>query len=209
MKGKTRLIFCIISLLMFCTNERGYTGMKSNNEKSSINNKRAVVLAGPGYEEREFFYAYYRLQEANFIVDVVTSNNEQVKGKFGIPIEPTIKLGQLDAKKYDLVVIPGGYESPDKMRQVNEILNFVRQMNQYGKIISSTCHGPWVLASAGILKNRKATCYRGCKDDVINAGANYIDEPVVVDSNIITAQHYKDNPAWMRETLKTFESNVR
>jgi protease I len=91
------------------------------------------------------------------------------------------------------------------MRQNKEILAFVRKMSDCGRIVSSVCHGPWVMVSAGIVKGRKITCYQGCRDDLVNAGADYVDQPVVVDDNFITAQHYRDNPVWMKETLKVLE----
>jgi len=166
--------------------------------------KRAIIITGPGFEDAEFIYPYYRLIEASFSVEVATSNDKTVVGKHGIATTPTINLATLDAQKFDLLVIPGGHEAPDRMRQVPEILSFTKEMYNLQKSISSICHGPWVLVSAGIIKGKKATCYKGCKDDLINAGAVYLDEPVVVDGKLVTAQHFRDNPAWMRETLRLF-----
>ncbi|HOW36108.1 MAG TPA: type 1 glutamine amidotransferase domain-containing protein [Candidatus Omnitrophota bacterium] len=165
---------------------------------------RAVIITGPGFEDTEFFYPYYRLQEAGFSVDVCTSTDGVVSGKHGISAKPTINFSALDAKQFDLLVIPGGHEAPDRVRQVPEILKFTKAMHDLKKPIASICHGPWVLVSAGIMKGKKATCYKGCKDDLINAGASYIDEPVVVDGTLVTAQHFRDNAIWMKETLKLF-----
>jgi protease I len=114
----------------------------------------------------------------------------------------TIK--ELDPDRVDLLVVPGGYEAPDRARQIPEVLAFTRAMFERGRVIASICHGPWVLVSAGILKGRRATSYKGCKDDLINAGAIYVDEPVVVDGSLVTAQRYQDNAAWMKETLRVF-----
>lgn len=166
---------------------------------------KAVIIVGPGFEDSEFIYPFYRLQEAGFAVDVCTSSDKEVKGKHGISAGPTVMINDLAAGKWDLVVIPGGHEGPDRVRQVPEILKFVQASCQAKKIISSVCHGPWVMVSAGIMKGKKATCYKGCKDDLINAGAEYLDEPVVVDGNLVTAQHFRDNPAWMKATLKFFK----
>jgi protease I len=166
--------------------------------------KRAIIITGPGFEDSEFIYPYYRLQEAGFSVDVATSNNKEVTGKHGVPTNPTVNLKDLNPQQYDLLVIPGGNEAPDRMRQVQEILDFTKAMYDQEKIIASICHGPWVLISARIIKGKKATCYKGCKDDLINAGAIYLDEPVVVDGKLVTAQHFRDNAAWMKETLSLF-----
>lgn len=166
--------------------------------------KRAIIITGPGFDDAEFIYPYYRLQEAGFSVDIATSNDKEVTGKHGVPATPTVHLTSLDPLQYDLLVIPGGHEAPDRMRQIQEILNFVKAMHELGKPIASICHGPWVLISAGIMKGKKATCYKGCRDDLINAGAIYLDEPVVVDGNVVTSPHFRDNAAWMKETLKIF-----
>lgn len=168
--------------------------------------KTALIITGPGFEDSEFIYPYYRLQEAGFSVEVATTGDAPVHGKHGVPAAPTRALGDLDPRNLDLLVIPGGYEAPDRMRQVPRILDITRAMYQLDKVIASICHGPWVLVSAGILRGKMATCYKGCKDDLINAGAVYRDEPVVTDGRIVTAQHFRDNAAWMRETLKLLQT---
>ncbi|PSO59809.1 MAG: peptidase C56 [Cyanobacteria bacterium QS_7_48_42] len=167
--------------------------------------KRAVIVASNGVEDSEFFYPYYRLQEAGFTVDVATKGKVNVKGKHGVPATATVDAEQIKEPDYDLVVIPGGHESPDRVRQIENVLQFLRDFDQKGKLIASTCHGPWVLVSAGIVKGRQATCYPGCKDDLINAGANYQNASVIVDRNLVTAPHYKQNAVWMKETLAQYE----
>lgn len=160
-----------------------------------------VIITGPGFEDSEVIFPYYRLLEEGFSVDVVTSNDQVITGKHGYPQSPTIRISDLRKKKYDLVVIPGGNEAPDRVRQVEEILDFVKQMYTKGNIVSSICHGPWVLISAGFMKGKKATCYKGMKDDLINAGALYSDQPVVIDGNIITSDHPRHLGIWMKSTI--------
>lgn len=169
---------------------------------------KVVIITGPGFEDPEVIVPYYRLLEEGFDVDVVTSNNLEVEGKHGYPIKPTIKFEELNASDYDAVVIPGGHEAPDRVRQVKEILKFVKSMHNAGKVVSSTCHGPWVLISAGIIKGKNATCYVGMKDDLVNAGSYYKNEPVVVDKNIITSDHPKNLGSWMRETIRAITRNI-
>lgn len=163
--------------------------------------KRVVIITGPGYEDLEVIYPYYRLQEVGLVVDVATSTNAEVRGKHGYPIKPTVKMSDLDIDHYDAVIIPGGHEAPDRIRQVKEILKFIREMYKAGKIVSSICHGPWVLISAGIIKGKKATCYVGMKDDLINAGAIYEEKPVMVDGNIVTSDHPRNLATWMKTTI--------
>jgi protease I len=167
--------------------------------------KRAVIITGPGFEDAELIYPYYRLQEAGFTVDLATKDKCDVVGKWGYPLKATLDTKELNEKNYDLVVVPGGHEAPDRVRQIEDVLRFVRDMNNKNKVIAAICHGPWVLISAGIIKGKRATCYKGCKDDLINGGAIYLDQSVVVDGNIITSQHFRDLAPWMKEVLKKFQ----
>jgi protease I len=167
--------------------------------------KNAVILTGPGFEDAELIYPLYRVQEAGFNVEIATKDKQDVTGKWGYQLKATIDTKELNANKYDLIIIPGGYEAPDRVRQIPEVLSFLKDADKKKKIIAAICHGPWVLISAGLMKGRKATCYKGCKDDLINAGAKYIDESVVVDGNIITSPHFRDLAQWMKEVIKKFK----
>lgn len=144
------------------------------------------------------------MQEDYFFVDVASSGGIDVKGKHGLPIKANIDIKNLNAQNYDLVIIPGGLESPDRLRQIPELLQFIREMNENNKVIGSICHGPWVLISAKIVENRKMTIYKGCKDDLINANGIYIDESVVIDRNIVTSPHFRDNAIWMKNLLDLY-----
>ena len=168
--------------------------------------KKAVIIIAAGVEDTEFSYPYYRLQEAGFTVDVATKGKKDTTGKWGLPIPATVDADMIEDQEYDLVVIPGGYESPDRVRQIKNVLKLLQAFDQQGKVISSVCHGPWVLISAGIVKGRRMTCYAGCKDDLINAGAIYEDVDVVADGNIVTAPHFRNNPEWLVSTLAAYDS---
>lgn len=166
--------------------------------------KKAVIVVGPAVEDTEFAYPFYRLPEDGFTVDVASNGGGDVLAKHGLPIKVNADIKKLNPADYDMLIVPGGLESPDRLRQIPEMLKFIQDMNKAGKVISSVCHGPWVLISAGIVKGKKMTCYVGCKDDLINAGADYQNVSVVSDGNIITAPHFRDNAAWMKETLKVY-----
>jgi len=163
---------------------------------------RVVILTGPGFEDVEVIYPYYRMQEAGFAVDVSTSNDTEVFGKYGVPVQPTLKKKDLSVDDFDAVIIPGGNEAPDRVRQEEHMVSFVHDMYQAGKVVSSVCHGPWVLIEASVVRGKKTTCYKGMKTDLINAGATYTGDPVVVDGRLVTADHPRSLGAWMRETLK-------
>lgn len=165
--------------------------------------QKAVIITGPGYDETELIYAYYRLIEEDIKVDLVTSNNKEVTSKHGgLSIQPTKKYEELNINDYIAVIIPGGNEAPDRVRQVPELVNFVKKIHEAGKVIAAICHGPWVLISAKITKGKKMNCYIGMKDDLINAGAQYTNEPAVVDKNIITSDHPRNVAKWMKATIK-------
>lgn len=166
--------------------------------------RRSVIITGPNFQDEEFVYPFYRLQESGFHVDVAVKGKESVKGKYGVPAKPNVDVTELKESDYDLVVLPGGHEAPDRVRQIKEVLDFVRAMHHKNKIVSAICHGPWIMISAKIVKGKNVSGYIGIKDDIENAGAVYVDAPVVVDGNIITSPHYKYNGDWMRETLRKF-----
>jgi len=163
--------------------------------------KHVVIITGPGFEDAEVLYPYYRLKEEGFLVDVATSTDAVVTGKYGVPMANTIRLEDLKTHVFDAVIIPGGHEAPDRVRQKKEVLTFVKGMYEQHKVISSTCHGIWVLISSGIMKGKKATCYIGMKDDLINAGALYSAKPVVEDHTIVTSDHPRNLGAWMKKTI--------
>lgn len=173
---------------------------------------KAVIITAEGFEDEEVIYPVIRLKEAGFMVDIATKDAKLVNGRLNFPLELMVRYyGTLvDAKNlnpdnYDLVLIPGGFEAPDRVRQIPEILEFIQQMNKRKKIVSAFCHGPWVLISAGIIKGKKIAGYIGIKDDINNAGAIYTDQPAVIDGNIITARHPRDVGDLMKAILGKFK----
>lgn len=164
--------------------------------------KRSVILVAQNFQDEEFVYPYYRLLEEGYKVDVATPNGEVMYGKYGVPARSTIAIEDLDAENYNFVILPGGFESPDRLRMREDVKSFIKTMHDSNKLVAAICHGPWICISAGIMKGRKATGYISIKDDIINAGADYIDTDLVVDGNLITSPHYKDNGTFMRAVLQ-------
>jgi protease I len=169
-----------------------------------LRGKKVLIIAGPEYEDMELQYPYYRLQEEGAQVTVAGIGEPAYKGKHGYPVRCDAQIADLHARDFDAVVIPGGW-APDKMRRIPEVLDVVREMNDEGKPIGAICHAGWVPISAGILKGRRMTCTVGIKDDVINAGADYVDEPVVVDGNLVTSRTPADLPAWLPALIEVIE----
>jgi len=168
--------------------------------------KRAVIITAPNFQDEEFTYPYYRLLEEGYSVDVATPDKVIVYGKYGVPAKPTIDTKDLKAINYDLVVLPGGFEAPDRLRIRKEVLDFVREMYESNKVVAAICHGPWICISAGIMKGRRATGYMSIADDIRNAGATYLEEDVVVDGNLITSPHYRNNGDFMKAVIKVMNS---
>lgn len=179
------------------------------------NRKNAVIITENGFEDPEVIYPFYRLVAAGFKVDIATEKGMDVKGKFGFPISALLKPGspvaaeKLSSEDYDIVVVPGGHVAPDKVRQIKEVLGFIKKMHSAKKLITSICHGPWVLISAKILKGVKATCYPSMVDDLVNSGAIYSDREVVVDGNIITSRRPKDLPVFMETVINEFNQRSK
>ena len=168
--------------------------------------KRAVIITGPNFQDEEFTYPYYRLLEEGYSVDVATPDKVIVYGKYGVPAKPTIDTKDLKASNYDLVILPGGFEAPDRLRLRKEVLGFVKEMHDNGKLVAAICHGPWICISAGIIKGKRATGYISIADDIRNAGATYLEENVVIDGNLITAPHYRNNGDFMKAVINTMNA---
>ena len=166
-----------------------------------LKGKKVVLLAENLYQDLELWVPYYRLKEEGAEVTVVGSGSSRIyAGKYGYPIEVEKEAKEIDMDKYHGVVIPGGY-APDVMRRYPEMVRIVREADQKKKVIAAICHAGWMLASAGILKGRKVTGFFAIKDDLVNAGANYVDEEVVRDGNLVTSRKPDDLPAFCREMI--------
>jgi len=167
---------------------------------------KSVIITAQGFQDEEYVYPYYRLKEAGYEVDVCTKDGKDVIGKYGVPARATISANELDPNNYDLVLLPGGFEAPDRVRLIPEVIQFVKGMDDQGKLVAAICHGPWIMISAGITKDRKMTAYWSIEADMINSGADYQHkEPVVIDGNFITAPHYNNNGEWMAAVVKYIE----
>jgi protease I len=167
-----------------------------------LEGKRAVVLVEQMYQELEVWYPVYRLREAGCKVTLVGSDAETTyPSKLGYPVKSDKAARDVSANDFDLMVIPGGY-SPDYMRRCEPMVRLVSTMAEQGKPVAAICHGPWMLCSTQALKGRKATCFFAIKDDLINAGASYVDAEVVRDGNIITSRKPDDLPAFMQTIIQ-------
>ncbi len=160
-----------------------------------------AVLVEAKYEDLELWYPVYRLKEAGCRVLIAGTGKAEYQGKTGYICRPDVSVKDLRVDEIDGLVIPGGY-CPEKLRTYPEAVNLVREAFSRGRVVAAICHGPQLLISAGVLKGRRATGYRGIWDDLRNAGALVVDEPVVVDGNLITSRTPDDLPEFGRELVR-------
>ncbi|MDE1858117.1 MAG: type 1 glutamine amidotransferase [Thaumarchaeota archaeon] len=173
-----------------------------------ISGKKVAILVENLYEDLEFWYPYYRLKEPGAELTVVgTGSAPLYRGKHGLEAKPDITADQADPARFDAVVIPGGY-APDYMRRYPALIRLVKEAHAQGKVVAAICHAGWVLASAGLTKGLTMTCFSSIKEDVVNAGAKYVDEAVVKDRNIITSRFPADLPAFCREIISSLEASA-
>jgi protease I len=161
-----------------------------------VSKAQVAVLVEHLYQELELWHPVLRLREAGANVLLVGADTKLVyASKLGYPVRPDVSIDDVSAEDFDAVVIPGGF-APEGMRRHPAMIQFVREMDEQGRLIAAICHAGLVLASAQIARNRKLTCVVLVKDDIINAGANYVNEALVIDNNIITAQLPSDLPVF-------------
>jgi protease I len=167
-----------------------------------LEGKRIAILAENMYQEMELWVPYYRLKEEGAEVKVIGAGGaKSYASKHGYPVNVDAQADQVSAVEFDAVVVPGGY-APDMMRRHPAMVRLVRDAAQQGKVVAAICHAGWMLVSAGILAGRQATSFFSIKDDLIAAGAKWIDAEVVVDGNLITSRRPDDLPAFCRAIVK-------
>ena len=165
-----------------------------------------LVLAADDVEDMELLYPVFRLREEGATVTVASLGGTAVRGKKGYgPIEADAATDAVAAADFDALVVPGGY-APDKLRRHDHVLGLVRAFDEAGKPIAFICHAGWVPISAGILKGRRATSVGAIRDDMVNAGVDWVDEATVVDGNLISARTPADLGPGMKALLAAIES---
>ena len=177
---------------------------------------KAVIISGPLAQDHEFIYPYYRLLEEKCKLDVCIIGGKSTLGILGTTLPPNkehkIKdINNISPNDYDLLVLPGGVKAMEKIRQNQDLINFIKKFYELNNknTIACICSGTQLLISAKIVKGKKISGYYSMKDDIINAGAIYEDKEAVVDDNIITTAHYKDLGPWMGKALEVYYSLVK
>lgn len=170
-----------------------------------LRGKRIAILAENNYQELELWYPLLRMREEGAEVKVVgTGSATTYTSKHGYPVTVDVSADQVSADDFDAIIIPGGY-APDLMRRYESVLRLVREAFQQGKVVAAICHAGWVPISAGILKGRRVTSFFAIKDDMVNAGAEWVDAEVVRDGNLITSRKPDDLPAFCRAIIEALD----
>ena len=184
--------------------------MKKEKKKElnmELQGKKVAIPVESLFNTFEFWYPYYRLKEAGAEVTVVGSGSaETYTGKPGTEVKVDTSIDQVSAADFDGMVIPGGY-APDIMRRYPKMVQLVKDLFEGGKVVAAICHAGWMLASAEILSGKTVTSFFAIKDDLVHAGAEWVDQEVVVDGNLITSRTPDDLPAFMRAVITAMKTH--
>lgn len=165
-----------------------------------IAGKRIAILATDGFEQSELLVPLRRLKEVGARVDIVSPNEGQIRGwngnDWGEKVDVDVQLSEADPNNYDALMLPGGQINPDHLRGNAEALEFIRAFQNPSRPIGAICHAPWLLIETDMASGLRATSYHTIRKDMINAGADWVDEPAVVDGNIVTSRKPADLDAF-------------
>lgn len=179
---------------------------------ANLQGKRVAILATHGFEQSELLSPREALQEAGAEVHIVSPEEGRIRAwnhtDWGEEVEVDVPLSQANPENYDALVLPGGVMNPDNLRRNAEALQFVRAFDEDQKPIAAICHGPWTLIDAGLVEGRRMTSYHTVQTDLKNAGAEWVDEEVVVDGNLVTSRQPDDLPAFNERLLEAITQSV-
>ncbi len=164
------------------------------------------ILLEELFDEREFIYPFYRVQEDGLEPVVIGPESRAYKAKSGWMARAGVAAHEVDADDLAGLLIPGGY-APDRLRRSEAVLALVRAIDEAEKPLAAICHAGWVLISAGVVRGRRLTGYFSIKDDLTNAGAAYVDEPLVTSENLITSRGPADLPVWARAFVEAVKQH--
>ena len=176
--------------------------------EKKLNGKKVAILVADGFEQVELTGPQEALEDAGAETLIVSPNEESVAGwhhyDAGDLFDVDVPLSEADAGDFDALLLPGGVANPDQLRMKPEAVRFVKAFFDAGKPVAAICHGPWTLIEAGSVKGRTMTSWPSIKTDLINAGAKWVDEPVVTDNGLVTSRKPDDIPAFNEKMIEEF-----
>jgi protease I len=175
---------------------------------NELQGKTIAFLATDGFEDSELKEPWKAVTGAGAQAELVSIKEGEIEGKKGSTAKVDKLAREVDALDYDGLVLPGGVANPDKLRMDEDAVSFVRDFFEQGKPVGVICHGGWTLVEAGVLKGRKVTSYPSIKTDVVNAGARWVDEEVVVDRGLVSSRWPDDLPAFCAKLIEEFAEGI-
>jgi len=172
----------------------------------SLNGKKVAILVEDGFEQIELTSPKEALEKAGAETHIISPKRDKVKGwehtQWGQEFPVDVSIDKANANEYDALLLPGGVMNPDKLRTSKQAVQFVRSFFDQGKPVAAICHGPWILVEADVVNGRKVTSYTSIQTDLKNAGANWVDQEVVVDNGLVTSRKPDDLPAFNRKMVE-------
>jgi len=169
---------------------------------------KALIVSADHFEDSELLFPFYRLKEEGWEVDIASIARGKINGKHGYEVVVDKALRDVDPNAYDILILPGG-KAPTKLRKEQAVIAIAQHFMRSNKPVAAICHGPQILITAGVLQERRATCYRSVAEELQASGALYEDEEVVVDGNLVTSRQPSDLPAFMREIVRLLGKTSR
>lgn len=180
--------------------------------EGKLNNKKAAIVMADGFEEVEFTKPLEALKNSGVSTEVISIKAGKVKAwakkEWGKEYKVDKSIDQANAKDYDALVLPGGVMNPDQLRMNKHVINFVSSFMTEGKPVAAICHGPWTLIETGQVKGKRMTSWPSLKTDLTNAGAQWVDEEVVVDKGLVTSRKPDDLPAFCEKMLEEIGEGI-
>jgi protease I len=177
-----------------------------------LSNKKVAILVAEGFEQREMTEPREALEDAGATTMIVSPADGEVQGwdhyHKADEFDVDVPLSKANAADFDALLLPGGVANPDQLRMKPEAVRFVKDFFNADKPVAVICHGPWTLIEAGVVRGRKMTSWPGIKTDLINAGAQWVDEPVVVDNGLVSSRKPDDIPAFNKKMIEEFAEGV-
>lgn len=177
-----------------------------------LDTKKVAILATDGFEQSELFEPMKALKAAGADVKIVSLKSGKIKGwnhtDWGDTLAVDLTVENANSDDFDALMLPGGVMNPDRLRANADAVAFVREFSEAGKPIAAICHGPWTLVEAGVVEGRRMTSYHSIKTDLINAGAEWVDEEVVNDHGLVTSRKPDDIPAFNRKMIEEFAEGL-
>lgn len=177
-----------------------------------LHGKSVAILVTDGFEQSELEQPRKALEDAGAETTLISPNDDEVKGwsedDFGDTFTVDLPLSQAHAQEFDALLLPGGVMNPDKLRTIPAAVDFVRSFFDAGKPVAAICHGPQLLIEAGVVRGRKLTSYPSLKTDLINAGAQWVDEAVVTDQGLVTSRRPADIPQFNAKMIEEIAEGV-